>query len=200
MPLPYTVGTFSAGNALAAADLNKMTANTSYLDSKINQQIQIPGFSFYPSATNGATYGTVTTTTNANNFRTMEFSDSGGKKYAEFALEMPSDYDGGTVTAHFNWLCENASTNSAVWGLQAVSYADSDALDAAFGTAQEVTDANQANGDKNKSAETSAITIAGTPAAGRWVLWRVYRDSGHASDTLAATAELLSVVITYSRS
>jgi hypothetical protein len=199
MPLPNTLSTKSAGNQLPASHMNAIKENEEYLDEKINSQIQINGASFHPSATNGASYASFETSTNKNNFRVMDFEDSGYALFAEFLLELPADYDGGPVTAHFNWTCANASTNSVVWGIQGVAYADSDALDAAFGSAQLATDANNANGDLNKSDETSAITIAGTPAAGKTVLLRVYRDSAHASDNLAATARLLDVVITYTR-
>ena len=76
---------------------------------------------------------------------------------------------------------------------------DGDALDQAFGTAQEVTDANQANDDVNISAATAAITIGGTPAAGNYVHFRAYRDPANGADNLAATAELISIRITYTR-
>jgi hypothetical protein len=112
---------------------------------------------------------------------------------------MPSDYNGGTITAVFYWAAGVVSTNSVVWGLAARAYADGDVLDAAFGTQQQVTDANQANDDVNISAATPAITIGGTPAAGNFVQFRANRDPANASDTLAATAELLAIRITYTR-
>jgi hypothetical protein len=113
---------------------------------------------------------------------------------------MPSDYNGGTITAVFYWAAPVATADSVVWGIQARAYNDSDALDAAFGTAQTVTDANNsAIDDVNISAATSAITIAGTPSAGSYIQFRVYRDGAAGGDTLAATAELLSVRITYTR-
>jgi hypothetical protein len=114
-------------------------------------------------------------------------------------MPMPSDYNGGTINATFYWAAGTASTNSVEWGLQARAYAESDVLDQAFGTAQEVTDANQANDDVNISAATAAITIGGTPAAGNFVQFRAYRNPPDAADTLAATAELLSIRITYTR-
>jgi hypothetical protein len=115
-------------------------------------------------------------------------------------MPMPSDYNGGTITAVFYWVSPNATANSVVWGIQARAYNDSDALDQAFGTAQTVTDANNsAIDDVNISAATSAITIGGTPAAGSYVQFRVYRDGAAGGDTLTAVAELLSVRITYTR-
>ena len=131
-------------------------------------------------------------------FYSLNFVD-GSQTFANWAMPMPSDYNGGTITAVFYWMANNVSTNAVVWGIQARAFNDSDPIDAAFGTAQTVTDANNATRDVNISAASSAITIGGTPAAGSYVQFRVYRDGAAGGDTLAAVAELLSVRITYTR-
>jgi hypothetical protein len=154
----------------------------------------------WPSITNGCQSPTLAqTTTNLVNFYYLGFPDGATTTFANWAMPMPSDYNGGTITAVFYWAAGVVSTNSVVWGLAARAYADGDVLDAAFGTQQQVTDANQANDDVNISAATSAITIGGTPAAGNFVQFRANRDPANASDTLAATAELLAIRITYTR-
>jgi hypothetical protein len=154
----------------------------------------------WPSITNGCQSPTLAqTTTNAVNFYYLGFADA-VQTFANWAMPMPSDYNGGTITAVFYWAAPSATADSVVWGIQARAYNDSDALDAAFGTAQTVTDANNsAIDDVNISAATSAITIAGTPSAGSYIQFRVYRDGAAGGDTLAAVAELLSVRITYTR-
>jgi hypothetical protein len=163
-------------------------------------QIILTAAGGWPSLTNGCQPpASAQTTTNQVNFYFLGFLDGATTTYANWAMPMPSDYNGGTITAQFYWVAGNASTNSVVWGLQARSYADGDLLDQAYGTAVEVTDANQANDDVNISATTSAITIGGTPAAHNYVQFRAYRNPAAAGDTLAATAELLSIKITYTR-
>ncbi len=67
------------------------------------------------------------------------------------------------------------------------------ALGSSFGTAQSVTDANNASKYVNRSAQTSDLTIAGTPTAGKLCFFEVYRDSANGSDTLASDAYLLGV-------
>lgn len=199
MPLPETIAEFTS-TTLSSAEMNQIRTNLMYLVGMVNAQVQVAGVSMVPSATNGANYGTFETSSNKVNFRTMNFSDSGTKLYAEFKIELPADYDGGTITYHVNWTANSTSTNSVVWGLQAVCYTDDNALDAAFGTAQEITDANKSTAyDLNQTGESSALTIAGTPAAGKLAAFRLYRDSGNGSDTLAVTASLISIVITYTR-
>jgi len=117
----------------------------------------------------------------------------------QWSVVMPSDYDGGTVTAVFVWLADSASGNSVVWGLQGRAFADSDAVDQAWGTAQTATDANQAQNDINISAATAAITLAGGPAASEFVNFRAYRDADNVSDDLAADARLTAIRITFTR-
>jgi len=112
---------------------------------------------------------------------------------------MPSDYNGGTVTATFYWVTPSANTDSVVWGMAGRSFGDSELLDQAFGTVQTVTDANGAADDVNISAATAAITLAGTPAAGEYVQFRAERQGGAGGDNLTAIAELLQVRITYTR-
>jgi len=111
---------------------------------------------------------------------------------------MPSDYNAGTVTAVFYWTAASGS-GDVIWGLQGMSGGNDDALDIAYGTAQEVTDTLIAAGDVHVTAATSAITIAGTPSAGDFVNFRVYRKAADGADTLAADARLLGVRVTFTR-
>ena len=193
--------TRSTGNLITASIWNTdLVDNLVYLKSSINAQIQIDADAWTASITDGASQNVVEMTTNDVTVSHLEFANSGGKVYAERKVVMPGDYNSGTVTATFYWTVNSTSTNSVVWGLQARSFANSAALDQAYGTAQEVTSAGTGSVDRLiKTSATSAITIAGSPAPNAFTMFKVYRDSGHASDTLAATARLLSVLIEYTR-
>jgi hypothetical protein len=165
----------------------------------VTGQIILTAGGGWPSITSGSDAPVLAeTATNRVNFYYIGFPNT-TQTFANWAMPMPSDYNGGTIAATFYWAAGTALTNSVRWGLQARAYADSDLLDQAFGTAQEVTDANQATDDVNISAATAAITIGGTPAAGNFVQFRAYRNPPDAADTLAATAELLSIRVTYTR-
>ncbi len=198
--MPYTtVITFTAYSTLAAADLNANFSNLDYLNSKINSQFILLGASMIPNSLVPSTPGEYRAPTNNNQYAFMDFPDSGAPN-AEITFPMPADYAGGTVTAKFYWTANSTSTNSVVWFIQAVSIADNEVIDIASGTTQSVTDANKSTAYKlNITDATPAITIAGTPAAGELVNWRIYRNPADASDTLAATARLFAVVITYTR-
>ena len=64
----------------------------------------------------------------------------------------------------------------------------------AFGTAQEVTDAGIGTvEDVQVTGESSAITIAGSPADNDYTFFQVYRDAADGSDTFTGDARLLGI-------
>ena len=197
--MPYTtVVTFTAGDALAAADLNSNFGNLDYLNAKINEQIQIGAGAMVPAASSGASPGEFTPS-GQRTYTCMDFID-GSVTYAVIYFILPSDYDGGTITAKFHWTANSTSTNSVVWGIGGVAIGDDETLDVAPGTSQTVADANKSTAYKlSISDATPAVTLAGTPAAEELVRFLVFRDPTNGSDTLAATARLLKVVLTYTR-
>jgi hypothetical protein len=200
--MPYTtVITFVAYDPLAAADLNTNFSNLDYLHNMVNSQITLLAAGMKPLTGAAAAPGEVQMAGNGNDLYTMDFADGASDTAVEITFPMPSDYGGGTITAKYYWTANSTSTNAVVWGIKAVCVADDDTLDVAKGTAIYVTDANKSTAyDLNVSDASSAITIAGTPAAGELVNIRIWREPGNASDTLAVTARLIAVVLTYTRS
>jgi hypothetical protein len=122
--------------------------------------------------------------------------DASTDESAFWQFVMPDSYDGGTITATFYWTAASGSGN-VVWGCQGLSFADSDAIDTAYGTAQTVTDGLLTAADVHISSATSAITLAGGPAGGELVNIKVYRDADNGSDTLAVDARLIGVRLEY---
>lgn len=123
--------------------------------------------------------------------------DGVAQEFAQWGeIPLPDDYDGGTLIAVFYWTGV-AGAGGVRWGLQGRAYADDDAIDQAWGTAQEVTDTFIAAGDVHISAETAVITLAGSPAAGQLVQFRAYRDPTHVGDTKAEDARLIAIKLKY---
>jgi len=166
----------------------------------VSAQFWLSGAGITPSTTAGCADPAKTeTSTYKRNSKTADF-DQTTQEHGEWLYALPSDYGGGTITAVFFLQANSTSTNSVIWGLQATCFADDDAIDAAWGTAQEVTDANKSTAnDVNITGATSAITIAGTPAAGKLISWRAYRKAADGSDNLAVDAKLIGIQITYTR-
>jgi hypothetical protein len=146
-------------------------------------------------ATNGSAYGTIETATNKNLADFMLF-DPSTQEYAGFTLAMPKGWNEGTVTFHTLWTHPTTTVNfGVVWSLSAVAVGNGDALEAAFGTAQTSTDTGATSDTVYRSPTSSAITIAGTPAAEDMVMFQITRVVGNGSDTLAVDARLHAVVI-----
>jgi hypothetical protein len=151
-----------------------------------------------PTTTSGcASPAKVEAGTNDVDYYVLDF-DATAQEYAFWNVVMPDSYDGGTVTAEFYWTSAAGSAGgTVVWGIAARGYTNDEAIDAAYGTPQEVSDDWIADGDIHISAATSAITLAGTPAGGEFVAFRVFRDPADANDDLTGDARLLAVKIEY---
>lgn len=157
--------------------------------------VWIPAGALIARTTNGAASGTVETSTNKVMAKTLNF-DPTTQQFAQFQIRMPKSWNVGTVTAQFVWSHPSTTTNfGVVWALEAVAISDTDALDAAFGTAQQVTDTGGTTDTLYISPETSAITIGGTPTAQDWVVFQVKRIPADAADTMAVNARLHGVVL-----
>ena len=128
--------------------------------------------------------------------KTWDF-DASTQEYVQFQIPMPSSWnESSTLTAIFNWSHPSTSTNfNVIWGIQAVAFGNSDALDAAFGTGVEVTDTGGTTDDLFSSSATSGLTPAGSPATNDHVIFRVYRKAADGSDTLAVDARLHSLLL-----
>lgn len=160
------------------------------------QTVYIPAAAMRPSQTGGcAVASLIATSANHPDMFTLDF-DASTAEYAQFSLRMPKAWNESTITALCEWSHASTATNfGVVWGVQAVGLSDGDSIDAAFGTAQTVTDTGGAANTLYKTAETSAITIAGSPAELDTVYVRVYRDATNGSDTLAVDARLHGVAL-----
>lgn len=122
--------------------------------------------------------------------------DATTQEYAQFALAMPKSWDEGTITFRPIWSHPATVTNfGVVWDLQAVAISDDDTLAANFGTAQTSTDTGGTTADLYRGPESSAITVAGTPAAEDVVFFRLSRVTGNGSDTMAVDAYLHGIVL-----
>jgi hypothetical protein len=82
-----------------------------------------------------------------------------------------------------------------VWQLQGVAVSDGDGIAAAYGTAQTSTDTGGTTNTKYFGPVSSAITIAGSPAAEDTVFFRVARVPADGSDTMAIDARLMGLVL-----
>ncbi len=150
----------------------------------------VPASSMAPRVTQGPSVGSYETSTNianAHDWDSLDF-DATIIEGATFELICPTDL---TFTAIFHWTGTGSGT--AVWRIAGRALADGDSQDSAFGTAISVTDTILTSDYEHESAATAAVTIAGTPVAGRLVKILVERNQG----SLTADAKLKGVYITW---
>jgi len=154
------------------------------------------GTATYVSATDsGAT--PVFQTTNEQCFKYWLFA-SNASNYIQVQWRAPGNYNGGTITVQMEYFQSAAGTGDVKWSVDARAYTDNETLDAAWGTAQTVTDAALNDATKlTVTAATPAITIAGTPAAGERIWIRVARLGADAADTLTRTSFLVGLRVGY---
>lgn len=156
--------------------------------------IPVMAGSMQPSASGGSGVLTnVGTSTDRPDILSLSFNQT-TQQHAQFAIPFPKRWNRGTITARFRWSHTSTTVDfDCVWGIQAVAVGDNEPIDQDFGTAVEVTDTGGVANRLYVSAETSAMTVAGTPAEGDTVFFRVYRKAADAADTLAIVSRLHGV-------
>lgn len=163
------------------------------------ETIFVPAGAMTSTATNGATYSTYEYETNDINVNFLEF-DGATEEFAEFQFPMPEQWDLGTLKAKFFWTSPVGSTagDTVEWEIQAGALSDNDAIDAALGTSQVISDILLANSgaDLQISGATPAITVGGTPALGDLIHFKVSRNVG-GTDDMAEDAWLYGCLIQY---
>lgn len=162
------------------------------------QTVWIPAAAMRPSSTNGSSsLNQLEIAAGQPDIVTLDF-DASTEQYAQFSLAFRKGWNEGTVTAQFYWSHPSTTTNfGVVWGLQGVACSNDDAMGTSFGTAQEATDTGGTTNDIYASPETSAITVAGSPADGDVCFFRLYRKAADGADTLAVNARLHGIKLFY---
>jgi len=176
---------------------------TAQIASAVYKDIYVDAGAFVPTTTNGAATGTNEYVTNDIEMDYFAF-DATTLEKVQFKMAMPENWDRSTIKAKFFWTSATGSTtaDTVEWGLKAGALSDSDAVDAALGTGQVISDVLTAdNGiDMQISGATPAITVGGTPPAlGDLVIFEAYRNIA-GTDDMVADAWLAGVWIQYKTS
>ena len=157
----------------------------------------IPAAAMYGPTTNPADGALVETTATRPDLKVFDF-DASTKQYTQFTAAMPKSWNEGTLTYQVYWSPSSTDTGNCIFGLQAVACADGDTIDVAYGTAIDITDAGIGTvEDQQISAESSAMTVAGSPAAGEQTYFQLYRDAADGSDTFTGESRVLGIKIFY---
>jgi hypothetical protein len=155
--------------------------------------IWIDASAMRPKATNGAGFSDYDSGASDVTLRCADF-DTTTQEYAHFKMAMPEIWNEGTVTFKPYWTnTAGLTTETVVFSLAGLAIGNDDAINAAMGTAQTSSDTWLAQNDLHVGPESSAITIAGTPAAGDLVVFEVSRVV--ASDNMTGDARLIGLML-----
>ena len=159
------------------------------------ESIWVPSLAMKPTASNGcASHTSVETTSGRPDMIVLDF-DKDSDEFAQFSICFPKSWNEGTITYQAYW-SGIAATTGVAWSLDAVAVSDNETIDVVFGTAVVVQDDSQGAVEEIcASAESSAVTIAGSPAAGDLVFFRIGRDISDSNDDMNGDARLHGVKI-----
>jgi len=161
------------------------------------ETIWVPASAMYETTTNGASLQQVETTAGRPDMKVLDF-DPSTDEFAQFSIAMPKSWNEGTVTFQYYWTPSTTNTGNCAMELMGVACGDSDTIDVAYGTAIQVLDAGIGTvEDQQISAESGAVTIAGSPAAGEQTYFQVKRNAGTGNDTFTGDCRLLGIKIFY---
>ena len=158
------------------------------------QTIYIPSAAITPTSSNGCAARTqVETTAGRPDMDVLDF-DPSSDEHAQFSVAFPKSWALGTVTYQVFWTTTATDTDGVAWALQGVACSNDGTIDVAYGTEVVVTDDNGgAAEDLMVTAESSAITIAGTPADDDLCYFRIFRDVSDGNDDMAEDARLIGI-------
>ena len=156
------------------------------------ETIWVPATAMYPNTTNGCADLAQVELGNGPEIKTLNF-DKDSDEFAQFAVAFPKSWNEGTVTFQAYFTADSTNTGTVSWGLSGVAIADNDSINTAFGT-QVAPTAKAHSGTANDldvTAESGAVTIAGSPSTDEEVFFQISRDVSE--DDLTADAKLLGI-------
>lgn len=160
------------------------------------QEIWIGARAMTARAANGAASGTRDSGASDVTQPVFDF-DAAADEFIQFEWVPPKRWNRSTVTAIAYWTNDAGLTTETLrWTIAGVAISNDDALNATFGTAEDITDTWIAQGDLHISPESDAITIGGTPAAADLVMFQVGRDVSE--DNLTGDARLIGIKLIWS--
>ena len=179
------------GVTSTATELNKLDG-VGTLKEAGKETIYVPAAAMYPNSTNGCADLDQTELSNGPELKSLDF-DKDSDEFAQFTVAFPKSWNEGTITFQVFFTADSTNTGTTAWGLSGVALADNDSCNTAFGT-QVVATAKAHSGTANDldvTAESGAVTIAGSPGVDEQVFFQISRDVS--ADDLTADAKLLGV-------
>ena len=159
------------------------------------QTIWVPATAMYATSSNGcADIEQTELTAGRPELKTLDFDPSSDEN-AQFSVAFPKAWDPSQLIMYqVFWTANSTNTGNCIWNLKGVAIANDDTINAVFGTGIDITDAHSGTAnDLNVTAQSSSVTVAGSPAADEDVFFNISRDANAGGDTFSADAKLLGI-------
>ena len=169
-----------------------ITVSSSAVKVAGKETIYVPAAAMYPNTTNGCASLAQVELSNGPEIKVLDF-DASSDENAQFTVAFPDSWNEGTVTFQAFFTVTGTNTGTVAWGLSGVAVADNDSCNTAFGT-NVVATAKAHSGtsnDINVTAESGAVTVAGSPSTSEFVFFQVMRDVS--ADNQSGDARLLGI-------
>jgi hypothetical protein len=170
-------------------DSKAIEGSTILNSSLVLETLYIPAGYMTPSETAGASTDTVEYGTNDLTHDVMVFPGDTADSSAEFNVRLPENWNAGTVKFKLDWMTGHADANvdeAVGFTIAGRAFNDDDAMDQALGTAEDLIDYVTADDDLQTSPACDELTVAGSPAGGSLLHFKLtrnydYSESGHAA-------------------
>ena len=149
------------------------------------ESIWIPAAAMYPSTTNGCSdLDQVETTALRPDLKVLDFA-ADADDFAQFSIAFPKSWNEGTITYQPFWTVTGTNTGNVVWQLGGIAVTSDATINTAFGTLVATTALAMAS-DRNDlmvSAESGAVTIAGSPSTDDVCFFQINNDTSASGQT-----------------
>ena len=132
---------------------------------------------------------------NGLNVEVLEF-EATDDTYAIFSMRFPNVTTDTNLKFEIHWIAKDSGSGDVVWGIQAASLGNGDAMNLTWGTASTVTDTYLGQNLKQVITLVPSPSIQ-PPSAGSVIYFRFYRDADAGGDTYAGVAQLERIVVQY---
>jgi len=168
-----------------AAFTGAVTVSSAAVKVAGKESIWIPAAAMYPSTTNPCSDLTqVETTALRPDLKVLDFA-AAADDFAQFSIAFPKSYNLSTITYQPFWTVTGTNTGTVVWQLGGVAITNDESINTAFGTLVATT-ALAHSGTSNDlmvSAESGAVTIAGSPADNDQCFFQINLDTSASGQT-----------------
>ena len=180
-----TALTLDMSAAGAAAFNSSITSGGAAVKVAGKETIWVPAAAMYPSTTNGCSAITqVETTALRPDLKVLDFA-AAADDFAQFAVAFPKSWNLGTISYQPFWTVTGTNAGTVVWQLGGVAITNDESINTAFGTLVATTALahSTTSNDLMVSAESGAVTVAGSPADNDQCFFQINNDASASGQT-----------------